>query len=211
MTAAPETERTLPVTVLIPAYNRADMVRRALESVAAQSPGKPAEVIVIDDCSDDDTVAVAESMGAWVIRHERNMGAATARNTGIEAASNEWVALLDSDDLWLPHHLDTLWRLRDDHVVVAAAALRCANGSATGRYLGPAGRRPVVVSTPATLIYPANFIPAMGVMVRKERRAGRGRIQHRAPLRGGLRAVAADARARHRDRLASRDLDLPRA
>jgi glycosyltransferase involved in cell wall biosynthesis len=136
--------------------------------VAAQHPVAPAEVIVVDDRSEDETAAVAEEMGARVLRHEQNSGAATARNTGIAAAANDWIALLDSDDEWLPQHLATLWRLRGDHVVVAAAALRCANGADRGRYLGPPGQRPVVIRDPATLMYPANFIPAMGVMVKRE-------------------------------------------
>jgi glycosyltransferase involved in cell wall biosynthesis len=159
---------TLPVSVVIPAYNRGELLPRALESVAAQRPWQPAEVIVVDDCSTDDTVAVAEAMGARVLRHEENRGAAATRTTGIKAATHEWIALLDSDDLWLPQHLATLWRMRGDHVVVAAATLRCSNGSQTGRYHGPPGRRPVVVSDPATIMYPANFIPSMGVMIRRD-------------------------------------------
>src|SRR3712207_89972 len=86
----------LPVSVIVPAYNRAEMLRRSLASIGSQRPELAAEVIVVDDGSSDDTAATAERLGARVIRHERNRGLATARNTGLEAATYPWVALLDS-------------------------------------------------------------------------------------------------------------------
>jgi cellulose synthase/poly-beta-1,6-N-acetylglucosamine synthase-like glycosyltransferase len=58
----------LPITVVIPAYNRAELLPRALASVAAQT-ATPAEVLVIDDGSTDDTATVADRLGARVIRH----------------------------------------------------------------------------------------------------------------------------------------------
>src|SRR5205085_6920251 len=92
---------TLPVTAIIPAYNRPGPTVRAIESILGQRPAVPAEIIVVDDGSADDTADAAEATGVRVVRHEVNQGLAAARNTGIEAASHEWVALLDSDDEWL--------------------------------------------------------------------------------------------------------------
>src|SRR3954465_12886690 len=121
---APRSMRTLPVTAIIPAYNRPGPTVRAIESILRQSSGIPGEIIVVDDGSSDDTADAAEAAGARVIRHEVNQGLAAARNAGIAQASHEGVALLDSDDEWLPHHLDELWRLRNGHVLVATSALR---------------------------------------------------------------------------------------
>ena len=114
----------LPVTVVIPAYDRAELLPRALASVAAQTAA-PAEILVIDDGSADDTAAVAERLGARVLRHERNRGVSAARNTALDAAGGEWVAFLDTDDEWLPFHLERLWPRRDGH---AAALLRSTRG-----------------------------------------------------------------------------------
>ena len=64
----------LPVSVVIPAFNRPDMVARAVRSALEQQPRPPAEVIVVDDGSSDDTAAAASAAGARVIRHEVNQG-----------------------------------------------------------------------------------------------------------------------------------------
>lgn len=116
----------LPITVIIPAYNRADTVARAVGSALAQRPSRPAEVVVVDDGSADDTAEVARLAGARVVRHSVNRRLGAARNTGLSNATQPWIALLDSDDEWLPHHLASLWPLRGPHVLLAASALRCA-------------------------------------------------------------------------------------
>jgi hypothetical protein len=157
----------LPVSVIIPAYNRATHLRRCLESVWSQAPALPAEVIVVDDHSSDGTYAVAASSGAHVIRHPENRGAAAARNTGIYAASCEWVAFLDSDDQWLPHHLRHMWRLRDDHALVGTSALYCFDDPARDRVHGPVGRQPIVLRSPRSLIM-YNLFAASASMVKRD-------------------------------------------
>jgi glycosyltransferase involved in cell wall biosynthesis len=95
------------ITVVIPAYNRASTLARALASVARQTLAA-AEVIVVDDGSSDGTAAVAgacEHPGLRIIRHDSNRGAAAARNTGLRAARGDYIALLDSDDEWTPDKL----------------------------------------------------------------------------------------------------------
>jgi teichuronic acid biosynthesis glycosyltransferase TuaG len=99
--------RRLPISVVIPAYNREDLVGAALQSAFDQTQ-PPAEVIVIDDGSSDRTADVAQSLGATVIR-QVNCGVSCARNVGIRAASQPWVAFLDSDDVWLPSKLELQW------------------------------------------------------------------------------------------------------
>jgi glycosyltransferase involved in cell wall biosynthesis len=94
------------VSAVIPTYNRADYLPQAIDSVLGQThPVR--EVIVVDDGSTDDTGRVVASYGNRVryIRRE-NGGEAAGRNTGVQAATQEWVAFLDSDDMWLPQKIE---------------------------------------------------------------------------------------------------------
>jgi glycosyltransferase involved in cell wall biosynthesis len=168
--------------VVIPAYNRPAMVRRAVRSALTQEPQRPAEVIVVDDCSTDETGEAAAQAGARVIRHDVNRGEGAARNTGIENASQPWIALLDSDDEWLPHMLATLWPLRGDHVLVGGASLAWEEGSPQVIYGGPVRGEPFLLTTPRPLIYPENFVAASGTMVRRDVVQEVGGY---APLKGG--------------------------
>jgi glycosyltransferase involved in cell wall biosynthesis len=156
----------IPVSVVIPAYNRADLVGRAIRSALAQRPAPPAEVIVIDDCSSDATADEARRLGAVVVRHDENRGEAGARNTGLRAARFDWVGFLDSDDEWLPDHLATLWPRRDGHVAVAATALYRLGDQV--RSLGHPASAPTVIRSPADLVFPANPIPVSGVLAKRE-------------------------------------------
>lgn len=96
------------VSVVIPAYNSATTLLRALDSVAAQT--RPAlETIVVDDASSDATLAVAQSytnLAITIVRLEKNVGAAAARNRGVSQASGELIAFLDADDEWLSTKLE---------------------------------------------------------------------------------------------------------
>ncbi|MGB5881995.1 MAG: glycosyltransferase, partial [Thermoanaerobaculia bacterium] len=94
------------VSVVIPTYNRADLVLRSVRSVLAQT--RPAEqIIVVDDGSTDDTgPLVRTQFGAVDYLAQENRGVSAARNRGIEVATGEWIALLDSDDEWLPEKLE---------------------------------------------------------------------------------------------------------
>jgi glycosyltransferase involved in cell wall biosynthesis len=92
------------ISVIIPAYNAARFLPRCLKSVFAQTL-LPEEVIVVDDGSTDNTAALAAELGARVIRR-KNGGISAARNTGIQNASCEWIALLDADDSWGPEKLE---------------------------------------------------------------------------------------------------------
>lgn len=90
------------VSVVIPTYNRAHLVSRAISSALAQDFPE-LEVIVVDDGSTDETPRLlAQFEAVRVIRFEHNRGGAAARNAGIEAARGELIAFLDSDDEWLP-------------------------------------------------------------------------------------------------------------
>jgi glycosyltransferase involved in cell wall biosynthesis len=138
------------VSVVIPTFNRAVTLARAIRSVLAQE--WPLELILVDDGSDDDTRSVVARESDPRIRYERqprNVGAAAARNRGIAAARYEWVALLDSDDYWLPGKLQlqmtALLRDRNSrqlsyHAVIARgsgwASMRPARGLAATERVG---------------------------------------------------------------------------
>lgn len=98
------------ISVILPTYNRAPFLERAMGSVLAQR--RPCgELLVVDDGSTDNT---ADLVARWAANasvpvhylHQENRGAAAARNTGIRAARGELLAFLDSDDWWLPNKLE---------------------------------------------------------------------------------------------------------
>jgi succinoglycan biosynthesis protein ExoO len=91
-------------SVLIPAYNVSDIIGRAIRSAAAQT-FPPLEILVIDDCSTDNTVEVVNALARDIpalhlLSTPANGGPAAARNVGLRAAKGDWIALLDSDDAW---------------------------------------------------------------------------------------------------------------
>ena len=95
------------VSVVIPVYNRAHLISRAISSALAQTY-RNLEIIVVDDASTDDLAVTLSKLADPRLRcmsHPRNRGAAAARNTGIAASAGEFVAFLDSDDVWLPDKL----------------------------------------------------------------------------------------------------------
>lgn len=95
------------VSVIVPTYQRPDLVVRAVRSVLEQTMGD-LEAIVVVDGLDDETVSALGALGDARLRvlvPPRNLGNAAARNYGIAAATGEWVALLDDDDYWMPGKL----------------------------------------------------------------------------------------------------------
>jgi glycosyltransferase involved in cell wall biosynthesis len=117
--------RYAPVTVIVPCYRCAATLRRAVETVAAQSE-VPAEVILVEDCSGDDTREVIQNLvnvyaPNWIrtILLKQNMGAASARNIGWEAASQPFVAFLDADDAWHPEKIRLQLQYMQSHPEVA--------------------------------------------------------------------------------------------
>jgi len=96
------------VSVIIPTYNRALLLGRAIQSILNQTY-QNFEIIIVDDCSNDDTEKVVKRFydeRVRYIRHKERKGAAAARNTGIKAARGEYVAFQDSDDEWLSEKLE---------------------------------------------------------------------------------------------------------
>lgn len=96
------------VSVVIPTYNRGHCILNAIDSVLEQS-FDDLEIVVVDDCSTDNTKEVLQALSdprVRYLRHANNRKGSAARNTGIQAAKGELIAFLDSDDIWLPGKLD---------------------------------------------------------------------------------------------------------
>jgi glycosyltransferase involved in cell wall biosynthesis len=96
------------VAVIIPTYNRAALLERAIASVLGQT-WRDFELVVVDDGSTDDTALLSvlhSDTRLHFFRNEKNRGVSHARNTGVRAASAPWIAFLDSDDEWLPTKLE---------------------------------------------------------------------------------------------------------
>lgn len=112
----------MKISVVIPAYNAAEFLPRCLKSVFAQTLA-PEEVIVVDDGSSDNTAAVAAELGAKVIRRQ-NGGTSAAKNTGIQAATGDWIALLDADDIWMADKLQQQVALIGSDTVLVYTGIR---------------------------------------------------------------------------------------
>ena len=95
------------VSVIIPTFNRSDLVVKAIDSVLCQSY-RNFEIIVVDDCSTDDTIKILQNYGdnIQLIRNSINSYVGFSRNNGASFANGEYIAFLDSDDKWLPNKLE---------------------------------------------------------------------------------------------------------
>ncbi len=97
------------VSIIMPSYNTAKFISETITSVLAQTYPNW-ELIIVDDCSTDDTDAVIRPYLAddriRYIKNEKNSGAAVSRNRALREAKGKWIAFLDSDDLWLPEKLE---------------------------------------------------------------------------------------------------------
>jgi glycosyltransferase involved in cell wall biosynthesis len=95
----------LKISIIIPTFNRIEFLQKALDSVMMQTY-QPLEVIVVDDGSTDDTQSILHAHYPNIKYHyQKNQGVSSARNSGLKIATGDWIALLDSDDQWLPEKL----------------------------------------------------------------------------------------------------------
>jgi glycosyltransferase involved in cell wall biosynthesis len=155
-------------SVVIPTYNRADKLQRALASLARQSCAD-FEVLVCDDGSTDHTAAVVASWQGWMdIRHfwESNSGGpARPRNLGIQAARGEWVCFLDADDWWYPHKLAQILPLIQVNDIVYHA---CDVYTPHGKQLRTKKSRQLTVPAFVDLMIGSNALITSSVCVRRQ-------------------------------------------
>ena len=120
------------VSIIIPTFNRANVIGRAVKSVLEQSHSD-FELIIVDDGSTDNTREVITRLRdrrIRYLRHETNKGSNPARNTGVIAAKGQYVAFLDSDDEWLPMFLEKIIKIFDQDKSLGAVYSRawvCSN------------------------------------------------------------------------------------
>src|ERR1700730_3866797 len=98
---------TPPISVIVPARNAELFIREAIESVQAQTLSV-SEIIVVDDGSSDRTALIAQKTGALILS-QPHRGVSAARNAGINASKQEWVAFLDADDRWEDNKIECQW------------------------------------------------------------------------------------------------------
>jgi len=112
------------VSVIIPTHNRASMLPRAIRSVQRQTYPH-LEILVIDDASVDNTPEVVKSFDdrrIHYIRHDTNRGGSASRNTGIRAATGEYIAFLDDDDEWVQEKTEEQMKVLQDYDAVTCTA-----------------------------------------------------------------------------------------
>src|SRR5580704_15815789 len=97
----------MTVAAVVPHWNRRDLLQTLIASLRAQTRALD-EIIVADNGSSDDSAALAESLGARVLRLEKNLGFAAAVNRGIDAARTDWIAILNNDVTLAPDWLEKL-------------------------------------------------------------------------------------------------------
>lgn len=119
-----QNEAVVPVTAVIPCFRCVRTIERAVDSIVKQTQ-KPFEVILVDDASGDETLAVLrqieQNYSGWVkvIALSENSGAASARNAGWAVATQPYIAFLDSDDAWHPKKLEVQYGYMNAHPEVA--------------------------------------------------------------------------------------------
>ncbi len=157
----------IDVSVIIPAYNCASHISRAIDSALKQDVS--VEIIVIDDCSSDNLDAVMATYSndnrVIYLKNKNNLGAAETRNIGVRMAKGRYVAFLDADDLWLKDKLSKQISLieKEDCVLCATAReLIDENGNSLGRVI------PVKPIITYSELLKHNSINCSSVLIKKE-------------------------------------------
>jgi len=174
------------VSVIIPTYNRAHLIDRAIQSVLAQTY-QDFEVIVVDDGSTDNTEEVVLSFGSekmLYIRHDKNRGVGAARNTGIRVARGEYIAFQDSDDEWYPNRLDEISGIMEDRKDIDFI-FSYGKVIKNGDIIGDVGRAPwandLSKEELVVRLFSGNFIALQAVVVKKEKILEVGGFDERLP------------------------------
>jgi glycosyltransferase involved in cell wall biosynthesis len=169
------------VSIIIPTYNRVGLLQAALDSVAAQTFGDY-EIVVVDDGSSDNTRQYVSSRPEPIQYHwQPNQGVAEARNHGLRVVHSEFVAFLDSDDLWKPRFLETAVGLLRRDPSLALVYSRFVSMDERGRVLPSHNKQPFSGDVTPEL-FASTFIHTSAVVARSHviRDAGGfdGRLSH---------------------------------
>jgi glycosyltransferase involved in cell wall biosynthesis len=156
-------------SVIVPVFNRASALEAALRSVLVQTC-QDFEIIVVDDGSLDNPRGVVERIGDPRIRFLRqdNQGGGMARNTAINAAQGRFIAPLDSDDVFLPHHLESMKALLESSEnLVGYARILCDRGDGNKFLRPPRAIRPLE-DMGEYLLCERGFVPTITIAVERE-------------------------------------------
>lgn len=127
------------VSIIMPSYNTAAFIAESIRSVLSQTYANW-ELLIVDDCSTDATDEVIASFLSdpriCYLKNERNSGAAVTRNRAIREAKGEWIAFLDSDDMWMPEKLERQLAFMEEH----GYRFSCTNCEVIGENSEPLGR-----------------------------------------------------------------------
>lgn len=178
---------TIDVSVIIPTFNRVHKLRDALQSVLSQEFGGTLEIIVVDDGSQDDTVAFVQQNypDVRLIGLATNVGHGAARNRALREARGRFIAFLDSDDAWKPEYLSVqvvaLQGHPSDGIALCGVEVR-SNGRSDvlaqtpdlDRYMSPIHQmlligRHYLRSGPSALLFPRSAFDAVGLFEKRHR------------------------------------------
>ncbi|MDZ8221840.1 glycosyltransferase family 2 protein [Nostoc sp. ChiVER01] len=158
------------VSIIIPTYQRADLVSETIESVLAQTY-TDYEIIVVNDGSTDNTREVlAQFKDKITVIHQENKGLPAARNTGIIASRGRYIAFVDDDDLWIPYKLEkqvACFESNPNIGLVYSNIVFFKDNRLLSSDLWPKRSHPPGVLKDS-MLFVLNFIPILSVLVRRE-------------------------------------------
>lgn len=165
--------KVAPVSAVVPCWRSGHTIRRALASIAAQTL-LPAEVLLVDDASGDETLNTLHALASeypkgWVrvLSLEQNMGPGGARNAGWDQSSQPWIAFLDADDAWHPRKIEIQYNWIRDHpdVVLCGHGTSVAPGEV---FVSQVLKEPAFYGIRFLDMLIANRFPTRSVMLRKD-------------------------------------------
>lgn len=170
-------------SVIIPVYNRASVLGTAIASVLAQTC-QDFEIVIVDDGSRDDPTPVVAAFGDSRIRllHQENQGGGAARNAAIDVARGRFIAPLDSDDVFLPHHLATMKALLDGTTNIAGYARILVDRGEGRTFLKPPRAIREGEDMGEYLLCRRGFVPTITLVVERQ-------MAHRVGYHADLRAA----------------------
>lgn len=158
------------ISIITPAFNAEKYIEETIKSVLRQTY-ENWEMLIVDDCSSDITVEIVEKYcradsRIKLIRHSENQGVAKSRNTALAEARGAYIAFLDSDDMWMPHKLDTQYRFMEENEYAFSY-------TAYQKYVSESNTKRKIISVPKKMTYNSIFyntaIACLTVMVNREK------------------------------------------
>lgn len=184
--------RAARISVIMPLYNKAPFVEKAIRSALDHGEGV-IEVIVVDDGSRDDGAAIVESIDDDRIRliRQANGGVSAARNVGLDLARGDWLAFLDADDYWLPGYIDAVQAMIAQFPQCGMVTTRYQFEDDDGKRSSVDVQWPFETQAPEAGNSPGREATAAAGPSAASRSIERARVGHRAPA--GDAALAGDA------------------